>query len=137
MFSFEGVSLLNYAPLAQLVEQLTLNQWVLGSSPRWCTIYSFLCLRASSGTRKAVKKYACGMFFRPWDWLATKVYRNINFAHQFGKGKVKTKCGPLVKRSRRRPLTPQTGVRFSHGSPKFSLDRIMPIWYYRKVLKRY
>ena len=27
----------NNAPLAQLVEQLTLNQWVLGSSPRWCT----------------------------------------------------------------------------------------------------
>ena len=26
-----------YAPLAQLVEQLTLNQWALGSSPRWCT----------------------------------------------------------------------------------------------------
>ena len=26
-----------YALLAQLVEQLTLNQWVLGSSPRWCT----------------------------------------------------------------------------------------------------
>ena len=26
-----------YAPLAQLVEQLTLNQWVLGSSPRRCT----------------------------------------------------------------------------------------------------
>ena len=25
------------APLAQMVEQLTLNQWVLGSSPRWCT----------------------------------------------------------------------------------------------------
>ena len=25
------------APLAQLVEQLTLNQRVLGSSPRWCT----------------------------------------------------------------------------------------------------
>ena len=30
---------LAYAPLAQLVEQLTLNQWVLGSSPRWCTKY--------------------------------------------------------------------------------------------------
>ena len=29
-----------YAPLAQLVEQLTLNQWVLGSSPRWCTTNS-------------------------------------------------------------------------------------------------
>ena len=28
-----------YAPLAQLVEQLTLNQWVLGSSPRWCTTF--------------------------------------------------------------------------------------------------
>lgn len=26
--------------------------------------------------------------------------------------------GPLVKRSRRRPLTPQTGVRFSYGSPR-------------------
>ena len=30
-------SVLVYAPLAQMVEQLTLNQWVLGSSPRWCT----------------------------------------------------------------------------------------------------
>ena len=27
------------APLAQLVEQLTLNQWVRGSSPRRCTKY--------------------------------------------------------------------------------------------------
>ena len=35
LFSFDGSCL--YAPLAQLVEQLTLNQWVLGSSPRWCT----------------------------------------------------------------------------------------------------
>ncbi len=26
-------------------------------------------------------------------------------------------CGPLVKRLRRRPLTPQTWVRFPHGSP--------------------
>ena len=26
------------APLAQLVEHLTLNQGVLGSSPRWCTM---------------------------------------------------------------------------------------------------
>ena len=29
-----------YAPLAQLVEQLTLNQWVQGSSPWRCTTYS-------------------------------------------------------------------------------------------------
>ena len=41
MFSFQGAGNANrirgagieYAPLAQLVEQLTLNQWVLGSSP--------------------------------------------------------------------------------------------------------
>ena len=32
-----------YAPLAQMVEQLTLNQWVLGSSPRWCTIIKITC----------------------------------------------------------------------------------------------
>ena len=37
LFNFEGSMLSNNAPLAQLVEQLTLNQWVLGSSPRWCT----------------------------------------------------------------------------------------------------
>ena len=29
-----------YAPLAQLVEQLTLNQWVLGSSPRCAPKYA-------------------------------------------------------------------------------------------------
>ena len=36
MFSFQGACLevKGSAPLAQLVEQLTLNQWVLGSSPR-------------------------------------------------------------------------------------------------------
>ena len=28
------------APLAQLVEQLTLNQWVRGSSPRRCTSFT-------------------------------------------------------------------------------------------------
>ena len=27
-----------YTPLAQLVEHLTLNQGVRGSTPRWCTI---------------------------------------------------------------------------------------------------
>ena len=31
LFGFEGVG--GYAPLAQLVEQLTLNQWVPGSNP--------------------------------------------------------------------------------------------------------
>ena len=36
LFGFEGVDTLDdgdYAPLAQLVEQLTLNQWVPGSNP--------------------------------------------------------------------------------------------------------
>ena len=33
MFSFEGANPYGYAALAQLVEQLTLNQWVPGSSP--------------------------------------------------------------------------------------------------------
>ena len=32
------VEMQNFAPLAQLVEHLTLNQGVRGSSPRWCTI---------------------------------------------------------------------------------------------------
>ena len=45
LFSFEGAGKtptrkkLRNAPLAQLVEQLTLNQWVLGSNPRWCTTF--------------------------------------------------------------------------------------------------
>ena len=34
---YSVLRVLKNAPLAQLVEQLTLNQWVLGSSPRWCT----------------------------------------------------------------------------------------------------
>ena len=41
-----------YAPLAQLVEQLTLNQWVLGSSPRWCT--------------KKCRNECCGFFVAPF-----------------------------------------------------------------------
>ena len=36
---FEGIIILfSYAPLAQLVEQLTLNQMVGGSNPLWRTI---------------------------------------------------------------------------------------------------
>ena len=31
-----------HGPLAQLVEQLTLNQWVRGSSPRWPTTISVI-----------------------------------------------------------------------------------------------
>ena len=39
-----------FAPLAQLVEQLTLNQWVPGSNPWWCT------------KQKAPKQYVLGLF---------------------------------------------------------------------------
>ena len=33
LFGFEGAESAPNAPLAQLVEQLTLNQWVPGSNP--------------------------------------------------------------------------------------------------------
>ena len=52
------------APIAQLVEQMTLNHWVLGSSPRGRTIFFacntgsftgvFLCLRRSKSPRAAI-----------------------------------------------------------------------------------
>ena len=42
-----------YAPLAQLVEQLTLNQWAQGSSPWRCTRYK---------DRRCVEKCVCGLF---------------------------------------------------------------------------
>ncbi len=41
MLSEYNQSRWKHVPLAQLVEQLTLNQWVRGSSPRWRTNHSF------------------------------------------------------------------------------------------------
>ena len=40
-----------YAPLAQLVEQLTLNQWVRGSSPRRCTTVTARRREAEAGSQ--------------------------------------------------------------------------------------
>ena len=54
-----------YAPLAQLVEQLTLNQWVLGSSPRWCT------------TKYLAR--SCGVFFY------CLFLRELPFVHHWGR----------------------------------------------------
>ena len=54
-----------YAPLAQLVEQLTLNQWVLGSSPRWCT------------TKYLAR--SCGVF------LYCLFLRELLFVHHWGR----------------------------------------------------
>ena len=56
-----------YAPLAQLVEQLTLNQWVLGSSPRWCTKE---CL-----TRKC-RAFFCCSILRRHDLVQRRRYSN-------------------------------------------------------------
>ena len=44
--------------------------------------------------------------------------KSVDKLHIRGYNDEAVRCGPLVKRSRRRPLTPQTGVRFSHGSPR-------------------
>ena len=66
-----------YAPLAQLVEQLTLNQWVLGSSPRWCT------------TKYLAR--SCGVFFY------CLFLRELPFVHHWGREwlavEVTTACG--------------------------------------------
>ena len=55
----------------------------------------FLVLRATSGTRKAVEKYAGGMFFRPWDWFAAERYRYVDFAHRLVKEIVKDQMWPV------------------------------------------
>ena len=66
-----------YAPLAQLVEQLTLNQWVLGSSPRWCT------------TKYLAR--SCGVFFY------CLFLRELPFVHHWGRewlaAEVTAACG--------------------------------------------
>ena len=51
-YKLSGNGILLLAPLAQLVEQLTLNQWALGSSPRWRTIKT----SCTGGFLFAVKK---------------------------------------------------------------------------------
>ena len=40
-------------------------------------------------------------------------------------GRKRLDSGPLVKWSRRGPLTPQTGVRLSHGSPYAPLAQLV------------
>ena len=59
-----------YAPLAQLVEQLTLNQWVLGSSPRWCTKISpteawglFFCITPRESRRSCTIPFGAASAF--------------------------------------------------------------------------
>ena len=67
-----------YAPLAQLVEQLTLNQWVLGSSPRWCTKKSrneccgFFVAPFPSGRTRTSRKRSCSS---RGDWSLNSVRR--------------------------------------------------------------
>ena len=46
-----------------------------------------------------------------WDWTEVQSHGGAEAYREA------VRNGPLVKRLRRRPLTPQTGVRFPHGSP--------------------
>ena len=46
-----------FAPLAQLVEQLTLNQWVRGSSPRRCTTAQSAVSSSGFNLRKLVSVF--------------------------------------------------------------------------------
>lgn len=54
------------APLAQLAEQLTLNQWVLGSSPRGRTTAEALPRQHAAGPL-VVSGTDCSAPLRPWD----------------------------------------------------------------------
>ena len=93
----------------------------------------FLVLRATSGTRKAVEKYAGGMFFRPWDWFAAERYRYVDFAHRSCEGDCQR---PDVARwssgqdgglsRRKREFDSPTGHHLS-------LDKLMPIWYHTEA----
>ena len=95
-----GGGLTRFALLAQLVEQLTLNQRVLGSSPRWRTT------RQGPG---AGNDRANPLLPKSQSRAGNERCRHDDTLVQI--------CGPLVKRSRHRPLTPVTRVRFPHGSP--------------------
>ena len=78
-----------YAPLAQLVEQLTLNQWVLGSSPRWCTKE---CL-----TRKCEAFFYCSIS-RRYDLVHHRVTRTARARRR--SGGQKRPSGAFLERGR-------------------------------------
>ena len=63
---------------------------------------------------KAVKKICWWHIFRPG------VEPLMVHQKKAGRPVPLARYGPLVKRLRHRPLTPVTGVRFPHGSPKES-----------------
>ena len=54
---FYNIPVTRYGPLAQLAEQLTLNQWVRGSSPRWITMWAL-----SSAGRASALQAECQRF---------------------------------------------------------------------------
>ncbi len=65
--------LVSFAPLAQLVEQLTLNQWVQGSSPWWCTM---LLARWSSGQDAGLSRRKQGFDSPTGHQLSTVINKN-------------------------------------------------------------
>ena len=77
--------------MAQLVEQLTVNQWVTGSSP----VIPAICWCGST-----VEQLTCNQ----------QVVGSIPIASSII-------YGSLVKRLRHHPFTVVTGVRFPYGSP--------------------
>ena len=74
---------MSYAPLAQLVEHLTLNQGVQGSSPWWCTISGPLVkrLRHRPLTAKTGVRFSYGSP-RPFRDIQ-QVYKQLWFVLQF------------------------------------------------------
>ena len=125
-----------YAPLAQLVEQLTLNQWVLGSSPRWCTIKSFsLFFVQHRGRERPLKNMPVACFSGREIGSPAERYRNVDFAHQSREEDCQR---PDVARwssgqdgglsRRKREFDSPTGHHLS-------LDKLMPIWYHEQARK--
>ena len=53
-----------YAPLAQLVEQLTLNQWVWGSNPQESTIYVYKSMSRLYFFEKNIAYTTCVWYYQ-------------------------------------------------------------------------
>ena len=105
-----------FAPLAQLVEHLTLNQGVRGSSPRWCTI----SYPPTSLVGGSFCLFAYLFLIRILTFILFYFLFPLIFIHFYAKIFLLSFIfGSLVKRLRLRPLTPATRVRFPYESPCF------------------
>ena len=107
------------APLAQLVEQLTLNQWVPGSSPWRCTMIPAGVLGYTSWEPIRLdilgRQSPPAARFRVAKCLGRR--SSGEGTHLMCVDDNNVLYGPLVKWLRQRPLTPLTSVRIRYGSP--------------------